>query len=952
MQVAIGLLLLPVLAMVALTVFDLCFRSSFRRLAVRNILRRPGEAVLVVIGSLLGTAIITAAFIVGDTFDASIRDFGRTAMGPIDEEVRVEDLAQFEEVAAALEAAPIDGTDGTLRMVLSSAAIAAGDSAAEDRAAEPLIGVGEVDFEAARAFGGDAAITGMVDAGPTPGPGELVLNDFIARELEVEEGDRVELFAYGSSASYVVRTIVPRVGLAGYNDAYVAPGTIASMVAASTAVTAQPPVGEVLVSNRGGVYDGVRHTEAVVAELERRVTDADGVEVRPDKRDLLEDAKAQGDGIGQLFSSIGAFSVVVGILLLVNLFVMLAEERKNELGMLRAVGLKRNHLMRTFGLEGAMYSTVAAFAGGLAGIGVGWAIVAVTRSIISADDPDLHFVFSVEPSSMITGILIGLVISLVTVWATSFRIARLNVIRAIRDVPEPTSDRLSKAKLILSLGGVGLGLLATMSGIGSESAVPILAGPATALLSAIPVLGALIGRRASTVGLAGLSLAWSLAVFTVFPEAMSNADISVFVVEGIVSVASAVLIVSSFDRVWGRLANGRSLAARLALAYPLARKVRTGILLAMFSLVIFTMTFMAVFTAIFGEQAGSFAAQESAGFDLFMDSNGANPVTSEQLLAEEDVTEVAPLLRGFPKYATSWHPEPDWWSMSGFDERLLAHGAPELGSRMARFADDDAAFRAALADPSLAFVSDYFLQDSGGPPENRLRAGDTFTVIDPVSGDQRTLVAAGIIANDWTFNGVLVNRDLATAVLGPRGVEARHYVRVRDGADADAVAERLTADLLANGVDARTFLDEIRGELREQQGFFNLMQGYLALGLAIGVAGLGVVMVRAVRERRRQVGMLRAMGFPARTVRRAFLIEAAFIAFQGVLLGIGLGLLTAYQVLSKSSTFGDQALPFSVPWTGLAILLVLPLLAAMAATVGPAAQAAAIRPAAALRIAD
>ncbi|MFG3510349.1 FtsX-like permease family protein [Streptomyces sp. NPDC047821] len=59
------------------------------------------------------------------------------------------------------------------------------------------------------------------------------------------------------------------------------------------------------------------------------------------------------------------------------------------------------------------------------------------------------------------------------------------------------------------------------------------------------------------------------------------------------------------------------------------------------------------------------------------------------------------------------------------------------------------------------------------------------------------------------------------------------------------------------------------------------MQGFLALGLLIGVTGLGVVMVRAVRERRRTIGILRALGFRARTVQRSFLWESAFIVCGG-----------------------------------------------------------------------
>ena len=78
-------------------------------------------------------------------------------------------------------------------------------------------------------------------------------------------------------------------------------------------------------------------------------------------------------------------------------------------------------------------------------------------------------------------------------------------------------------------------------------------------------------------------------------------------------------------------------------------------------------------------------------------------------------------------------------------------------------------------------------------------------------------------------------------------------------------------------------------------------------------------MVRAVRERRREIGMLRAMGFRARTVRAAFLIEASFIAVQGIVIGAALGVVTSYSVLSNSKALGDQPLSFHVPWLSLTI---------------------------------
>ena len=60
-------------------------RPVLRRLALRNAVRRPREAALVVLGSLLGAAIITGSAVVGDTMDASIRQVARTHLGPIDE---------------------------------------------------------------------------------------------------------------------------------------------------------------------------------------------------------------------------------------------------------------------------------------------------------------------------------------------------------------------------------------------------------------------------------------------------------------------------------------------------------------------------------------------------------------------------------------------------------------------------------------------------------------------------------------------------------------------------------------------------------------------------------------------------------------------------------------------------------------------------------------------------
>lgn len=128
-----------------------------------------------------------------------------------------------------------------------------------------------------------------------------------------------------------------------------------------------------------------------------------------------------------------------------------------------------------------------------------------------------------------------------------------------------------------------------------------------------------------------------------------------------------------------------------------------------------------------------------------------------------------------------------------------------------------------------------------------------------------------------------------------------------------------------------------------------LVQGFLGLGLLVGIAGVGVVMIRAVRERRQEIGMLRATGFRTGLVRAALLSEAGLIAVQGILIGAALGLVTARQLLTTSAAFADGTMSFTVPWASLVAIVMLPLAAVLAATAWPASRAAAIRPAVALR---
>ena len=102
-----------------------------------------------------------------------------------------------------------------------------------------------------------------------------------------------------------------------------------------------------------------------------------------------------------------------------------------------------------------------------------------------------------------------------------------------------------------------------------------------------------------------------------------------------------------------------------------------------------------------------------------------------------------------------------------------------------------------------------------------------------------------------------------------------------------------------------------------QQSFMYVLQGFMGLGLIVGIAAVGVIAFRAVVERRQQIGMLRAIGFQRSMVQSAFVLESAIVVMLGVLAGAVFGLILSYSLMtSEAFTEGaPDAGAFIIPWT-------------------------------------
>jgi len=142
------------------------------------------------------------------------------------------------------------------------------------------------------------------------------------------------------------------------------------------------------------------------------------------------------------------------------------------------------------------------------------------------------------------------------------------------------------------------------------------------------------------------------------------------------------------------------------------------------------------------------------------------------------------------------------------------------------------------------------------------------------------------------------------------------------------------------------------------QTFFTIFDMLLLIfgSLALAVATLGIIntLVMAILERRREIGILKALGAADRDVKQLFFVEASVMGLLGGILGTGFGWL-----IGRAVTFGTnvylkrQSLPttdvFFVPWWLIVLAIVLAVVVSLIAGLYPASRAAKLNPVEALR---
>jgi putative ABC transport system permease protein len=197
---------------------------------------------------------------------------------------------------------------------------------------------------------------------------------------------------------------------------------------------------------------------------------------------------------------------------------------------------------------------------------------------------------------------------------------------------------------------------------------------------------------------------------------------------------------------------------------------------------------------------------------------------------------------------------------------------------------------------------------------------------------------AGLYANQQTIDAVY-----------PAATRTSYYVALADSGQSDTVAKQIESAMLQDGMQGISIRDELKDMQKQEGGFLYIIEGFMALGLLVGVAATGVIAFRSVVERRQQIGVLRALGWRRELISLSFMIETLFVVVLGVVTGTVLGLILSRNLVNDPDQGYASDINFVIPWTIILPIVGITIAFALLMTWIPARQASRIAPAEALR---
>jgi len=620
---------------------------------------------------------------------------------------------------------------------------------------------------------------------------------------------------------------------------------------------------------------------ATVADAERQLTAllGSGFEIQPPATRGRQ-AEAMLAGYAVMVSVSSAFALFVGMFIIYNSFAIAVTQRRSEIGILRALGATRRQIRWLFLCESAALGAI----GSVAGLGLGLLIAHATAATLSGLAANLYGVaqqaseVTTRPGVLALAVFIGVTTSVMAAVIPARNAADVDPVQALQKGRfQVISAQENRTRI--RLAGVAAGLsIACM--FATERRLLFYAGYAFALAAAVLLAPLLSGRLA---------------------RALRPVLTSVRPVEGALAADS---LIQSPRRT---SATVLALMLSVALIVAFAGMARAG--------------YASIVQWMNTTLNPDLVVMPSPRFDLRTTRFPA--AMAPEIRALEGVERV---------------------QMFRFS-RITLNGVPIMAVALEM---QSVAQTTRLRRPVAGDIEKMFQLSAAGAgvivSDNlsrrlKLSLGDTLDI--PAPYGTIRLPVVGIIV-DYS--------DQQGAVLLDRTVFVEHWhddsvsdirVFVARGADIATVRQRIIDRyagkrrlFVLTSEQSRSYVLNIANQ------WFGLM--YVQVAVAVFVAILGIVntLTVSITDRRRELGVLQAVGALRRQIRRTIWLEALAVGAIGVLLGCALGAVNLYYVLDIVQR--DVAgLRFDYEYPVTTILAIVPVIlgAAFAAAIWPAEAA-------------
>lgn len=425
--------------------------AIFFKIGVRNIFRRRTQVLLIVFALMLSTTLLSSVLATGDVITAAVQTVAVYNLGNVDEAIQggfggfFDDRVYYELLnrernnpdIAAIGAALFENNllvaDLTSRQVRSK-----------------VTGMGIIPGSE-QGFGGlqDESGKGHHTIAEL-GTNEVFLNHSIAILLNAHAGDDLYIYSQrwpGQRYQLHVRAIVQDGGLVGE-----LPYILTNVQTFRAIEHRHDDLTQIFVENRGGGgISGVDLSGQVEDELEQSLPRY--LHVSQVKEIGIQNAQKADDIFSRIFALFSLFALAISLLLIFLIFVLLAAERRAEMGMARAIGVQRRHLVLMYLFEGTVYDLVASFIGLLIGIGAGTLLVLYLSPILARFNFPLKLTF--QPRSLLIAYCLGVIFTFCSVGISAWVVSRMTVVDALRNLPETERPALSFREILAQMLQIG-----------------------------------------------------------------------------------------------------------------------------------------------------------------------------------------------------------------------------------------------------------------------------------------------------------------------------------------------------------------------------------------------------------------------------------------------------------------------------------------------------------------